>query len=232
MNKEVLQKYIASSGLCSRRKAEVFIKEKQVKLNGKMASLGDRAGSKDKVEVVGKTIKKEKEKIYIKLNKPRGFTCTNREFKGEQNIFKLINNKERLFVVGRLDKNSRGLVLLTNDGEFAQKLTHPKHEHEKEYIVKVENKKKKDLVKREVAETTKSFKKGVDINDSDGIVSAKRIKYLGDNKFSVVLTQGKKRQIRRMFDVLGIEVVDLLRIRIGKIALGDLKEGDSLQFLI
>ncbi|MFA5318624.1 MAG: pseudouridine synthase [Patescibacteria group bacterium] len=220
MEKVVLQKFIADSGLCSRRKAEDLIRIGKVKINGHVAELGMKAGEEDEVIVDGNKIIINNRKIYIKLNKPAGYTCTNRKFKGEKNIFELVDLKERLFAVGRLDKDSRGLVLLTNDGELTNKLTHPRYGHEKEYIVEVE------CSKLKVESIVKQIEQGVDVGEGDGIAKARDIKYLGDNKFKIVLGQGKKRQIRRMFKALGCDVIDLLRIRIGKFELEDLKEGE------
>jgi pseudouridine synthase len=223
MEKQVLQKFIADSGLCSRRKAGELIKNGKVKVNGELAELGQKAGSNDRVEVNGKEIGLAKEKIYIKLNKPKGYVCTNRQFKDEKNVFDLINIKERLFVVGRLDKNSRGLLLLTNDGELTQKLTHPKFEHEKIYEVKI-RKQKPD--KKEIENILNNFKKGIDIGESDGVVSVRDIKYLGNSNFLIVLTGGKKRQIRRMFKLASYGVDDLIRTGIESLTLGDLKQGE------
>lgn len=233
--KIVLQKFIADSGLCSRRKAEELIKKKKVKVNGEIAILGKKVDGSDEIKVNNKKIELAKEKIYIILNKPVGYTCTNRKFKNEKNVFDLVNPphtppergvKERLFVVGRLDKNSRGLVLLTNDGECANKLTHPKFEHEKEYEVKVKsNPSAGKAGKLKVDSIVKSFKTGVDIGKGDGVVKAKEAEYLGKNKFRIILIQGKKRQIRRMFNKIGYSIEDLERTRIGEISLGDLKSG-------
>lgn len=227
--KIVLQKHIADSGHCSRRQAEDLIRNGKVLVNGKVAELGMRVDEQDKVEVDKKIIKPVKEKIYIKINKPIGYTCTNRSFKGEKNVFELKSllssslQKEgilrSLSVVGRLDKNSRGLVILTNDGDWAEKIAHPRYKKEKEYIIEIKNQNTK------IKMILEKFKKGIDIGEEDGVVRAKGVDYLGDDKFKIILTQGKKRQIRRMFDAFGIEVVDLKRIGIGNISLGGLKEG-------
>jgi len=216
----VLQKYIADAGYCSRRDAEELIREGKVKLNGQVAELGARAGANDQVIVAGKILKPANDKVYIILNKPIDYVCTNRFFKEEKNIFELLDARERLFVVGRLDKNSRGLVLLTNDGELTEKLSHPRYGHEKEYEVTVKNQ------ELGIKNLEFQFKKGVDIGEGDGIVRAKRVEMIGKNKFRVILTEGKKRQIRRMFRVLGLTVTDLVRVRIGVIKLGDLKLGE------
>jgi len=135
--KEVLQKIIAASGIASRRGAEALIREGLVKLNGYTAKLGERADENDEIVVDGKRIQRSTRKVYIKLNKPMGYTCTNRYFKGEKNIYSLVDMPERLFAIGRLDKDSRGLVILTNDGEMTAKLTHAKFGSEKKYLVRV-----------------------------------------------------------------------------------------------
>ncbi|MFA6393606.1 MAG: pseudouridine synthase [Patescibacteria group bacterium] len=224
--KVILQKYIAQSGLASRRAAEILIRQGKVFVNGKKAQIGMAVdiGDAPEVKVGGKKLRLPEEKIYTKLNKPSGYTSTARKFKGEKNVFDLIKLKERLFIVGRLDKDSRGLILLTNDGELANKLTHPRYEKEKEYIAEISNS-KFQIPKRE-KEVVFQFTEGIDIGEGDGIVKAKKVKYLGDNKFNLVLTEGKKRQIRRMFKKLGLEVRDLVRVRIGKLELGNLKEGE------
>ena len=226
--KIVLQKFIAQSGYCSRRQAEELIRLGKVLVNGELAELGMKADEKDEVRVrghrqsgAGKRIAINKEKIYIILNKPRDYTCTNRKFEGEKNVFDLVKIKERLFVVGRLDKDSRGLVLLTNDGDLTQKLTHPKFEHEKEYLVTITN----CQLQITNDEIIKKLKEGIEIGDGDGVVRVKNIKYLGDNKFAIILTEGKKRQIRRMFKAVGCDIKDLVRVRIGNIELEKLPEG-------
>lgn len=230
-----LQKFIAACGHCSRRKAGDLIKEKKVRVNNQLAELGMKADENDKVEIVdngGKAIlnyspAKDNSFIYIKLNKPAGYICTNRKFKGEKNIFDLLKsfpqNKNRLFTAGRLDKDSRGLVLLTNDGDLVQKLTHPSFKHEKEYLVSIFPPDKGDWGVNNIKTILEKFQSGINI--PEGIAKAKEIKYLKNNKFSIILTTGKKRQIREMFRKLGYEVEDLKRVRIGNLKLGNLKEG-------
>ncbi len=213
--KIVIQKIIADSGYCSRRSAEKLIKEGRVRVNGKVATLGMRADKSDSVLVDYKKIKTEEAPVYIALNKPKGYVCTKKRNKGEKDIFSLVKTKERLFPVGRLDKNSRGLVILTNDGDFAYKLTHPSFSHEKEYIVKTS----KDIDEKII----EKMKEGVDIKEKTK-ARAKEIKRIGFRKYNVILAEGKKRQIRRMFEVFNCTVLDIERVRIGGYELGDLRE--------
>lgn len=218
--KVILQKIIAQSGYCSRRKAEELIRAGQVEVNGQPVTVGYLADDlKDEITINGQMISRAAEKIYIKLNKPRGYTCTNRYFPGEKNIFDLVDIPERLFTVGRLDKDSRGLVLLTNDGSLTQRLTHPKFEHEKIYeIIINERITQPDII-------TNKLLKGVNIGEDDGIVRVKDIQYLQNGLFVIILNEGKKRQIRRMFQALDLEVNDLKRISLANLNLGNLKEG-------
>lgn len=218
--KTVLQKFIADSGICSRRSAEEMIRRGLVFVNKKKAELGMRVDEQDEVMVDGKIVRVQYKKIYVIFNKPKGITCTNRKFHDEKNVFDFVKISERLHIVGRLDKNSRGLLLLTNDGKLTQKLTHPKFQHEKKYIILVKSRKSK------VESILERFEKGVDIGEGDGVVRAKNIRYLQDDKFEIILTEGKKRQIRRMFEVLGEKVVDLRRIEIGNLKLGNVGEGE------
>ncbi|MEI7452266.1 MAG: pseudouridine synthase [Candidatus Falkowbacteria bacterium] len=224
--KVVLQKFIAEREFFSRRQAETLIREGGVKLNGKIAALGDRADDDDDVEIRGRRVQNldvNKKKVSFILNKPIGYVCTTRMFKNEKNVFDLIDTRERLFIVGRLDKDSRGLVLLTNDGAMAQKMTHPKYECQKTYEVKISGPEKIDEAQIDFIE--RNFSMGVNIGDEDGVAIAYEVNYLGDGVFKVVLTQGKKRQLRRMFGALGYSVLDLKRTQLGEFKLGNLPEG-------
>ncbi len=214
--KKMLQKFIADSGYCSRRKAESLIIDGKVKVNKEIAEIGARVSDQDNIVIKGKTIKPQKKPIYIILNKPKGYLCTNAETPRERNIFNLIDLKERLFVVGRLDKNSQGLVLLTNDGDWAYKLTHPSFEHEKEYIVELSQE-----IGNKVAD---AFKEGVDIGEKTK-AKIKKIERIGRKRYRLILTEGRNRQIKRMFEVFNRTVVDLKRVRIDKYKLGGLKKG-------
>jgi len=216
----ILQKAIAASGYCSRRKADELIRAGYVRINGEMATIGDQADpEKDIISVKGKNMPGPEKKIYIKLNKPLDYTCTNKKFKNEKNIFDLVDIPERLFAVGRLDKDSHGLVLLTNDGDMAQRLAHPRFQHEKMYEVKV-----REEVRNPQAVMNKLLQ-GIDIGEGDGTGRIKSVKYLQNRVFIITLTEGKKRQIRRMFAWLGLKVIDLQRIGLAGLGIGILKEG-------
>lgn len=219
----ILQKIIAQSGSTSRRQAEKLIKEGAVKINGRPAQVGEEGDSdKDVIAIRGKIISGLAQLVYLKLNKPRNYVCTNRRFPGEKNIFSLVNNQERLFAVGRLDKDSRGLVLLTNDGPLAQRLSHPRFQQEKVYEVKA-----KEVDDKNIEAILTRLRQGVDIGEDDGRARAKEAKYLQNNLFVITLNEGKKRQIRRMFKVLNMEVVDLKRTSLAGLKLGSLAEGRS-----
>jgi len=220
----VLQKYIADSGHCSRREAERLIRAGKVKLNNRIAELGSRVEEGDHVSIGHKGIYAKQENLYIVMNKPAGYVCSNRKFENEKNIFDLISLRDKLFVSGRLDKESHGLVFLTNDGNLAQQLSHPRYQHEKEYEVKVE------CDNLDPEEVIRKFRKGIDIGEGDGYVRAKQMEYLNNNCFKIILTEGKKRQIRRMFSFFGCKVLDLVRVRIGSeksgLKLGKLQLGE------
>ena len=218
--KENLNKIISQNSNYPRRKVEALLKEGKIKLNNKIANPGDKFSYGDKVEVLGKEleVRENKKCLYIKLNKPVGYVCSNKNFKEEKNIFSLVKRKEKLFSIGRLDKNSRGIIILTNDGDLAYELSHPKFEHKKVYIVKTkeENKDKK------IAE---KFIKGIDIKQKT-LAKARDFKELSKNKFKITLSEGKKRQIREMFRELDLQVSDLKRTSFSQVELGDLKEGE------
>ncbi len=220
--KKILQKIIAESGYCSRRAAEDLIKKGQVKLNGVLAKVGDMADETDKIKVRGEVIGAARDKVYIKMNKPVGYTCTNRQFKGEKNIFELAESlPSGVFTIGRLDKNSRGLILITNDGDLTLKLTHPRMAHEKVYEVRV----RADIDEKTVGKIKVNFIKGIPFGMDEGIAKAKKVEYLEDGMFRIVLTEGKKRQIRRMFESVETRVIDLKRVNFAGLELGNLPEG-------
>lgn len=216
-----INKYIAHSGYTSRRKADELIFKGKVKLNGQtIKEPGVQVHGNDVVEIDGKVLSIEK-KFYIKLYKPIGFITSNFDPYNEKDLNDLVDIDKRFFAAGRLDKDSEGLLIITNDGEFTNNLIHPKFKLDKEYIVKVDSK----LSKNQENE----FENGLDIGNGEKTSDAK-IEYLGNNVYKVIIHQGYNRQIRRMFKVLGKKVIALKRIKIGKISLSDLKEKEYRYF--
>ena len=216
-----INKFIANSGYTSRRKADQLIEKGKVMVNGKVITEpGIRVSDEDDVEVEGKILNLVK-KFYIKLYKPVGFITSNFDPFNEKDLNDLIDIDKRFFAAGRLDKDSEGLLIITNDGEFTNNLTHPKYKLDKEYIVKID----RGLNKAQ----EKAFEKGLDIGRGEKTSDAK-LTYLGDRTYRVIIYQGYNRQIRRMFKVLGAEVISLKRIRIGKIKLANLKKKEYRYF--
>jgi 23S rRNA pseudouridine2605 synthase len=217
-----LQKYIAECGVASRRKAEELIEQGRVKLNGiTVSEMGIKVTEKDVVEVDGKPVKKEETKVYIALNKPVGYISSAKDQFGRPTVLDLISDlKERVFPVGRLDYDTSGLILLTNDGDFTYRLTHPKHEIEKVYEAVLDGVPKKEDIER--------FEKG--LKTDDYITSpAKFVILKCDGKTTtarITIHEGKNRQVRKMCDKIGCPVNKLKRISIGKVVLGNLKEGE------
>lgn len=208
---ERIQKFISSAGIASRRKAEEFIKSGQVTVNGKKAKLGDKIDpSTDIVKVYGKTIRPAEEKIYIMLNKPKGYMVSKSDPRGRKTVFSLLPEelKNKVWNVGRLDFGTEGLLIMTNDGDLTQELSHPKYEHEKEYEVETYEIPNESQLEH--------LRHGVEI--PTGMTSEAQVK-LKNNKVYITLHEGKKRQIRRMFDAVGLSVTKLKRIRMNKLKL-------------
>lgn len=209
-----LNKYISETGFCSRREADKLIEQGRVKIDGVKASTGMKVSKGQSVSIDGKPLKVENELVYIALNKPVGITCTT-ESKIKGNIVDFINHEKRIFPIGRLDKDSQGLIFMTNDGDIVNKILRAGNNHEKEYIVTV-NKPITD-------EFIKGMSNGVPIL---GTVTKKcLVKKESKNSFRIILTQGLNRQIRRMCEYFGYEVKKLERIRIMNVSLGNLKIG-------
>lgn len=209
-----LNKYIASSGLCSRREADTLIESGKVTINGIVAVQGSKVLDGDVVEVNGLKVTPEDDMVYIAFNKPLGITCTT-DTRDPSNIIDYIGFDERIFPVGRLDKNSSGLILLTNDGSIVNKLLRAENGHEKEYLVTVNRPYDKNFIK--------SMESGVPVLGQ--LTLPCRIKPAGDRSFKIILHQGLNRQIRRMCEYLGYKVTKLKRIRFMNIMLGDLETG-------
>lgn len=209
-----LNKYISESGYCSRREADKLIESGRVTIDNVKATMGTKVAKGQIVKVDGKKISKEDDLVYIALNKPVGITCTT-EHKVKGNIVDFVNHEKRIFPIGRLDKDSQGLILLTNDGDIVNKILRAGNNHEKEYIVTVNRPINEEFVKR--------MSNGIRIL---GQVTKKcYVKKEGSNTFRIILTQGLNRQIRRMCEALGYEVTKLKRVRIMNINLDNLKIG-------
>ncbi|MBW2968790.1 rRNA pseudouridine synthase [Candidatus Woesearchaeota archaeon] len=208
---ERIQKIMAQAGIASRRKCEEIIQEGRVKVNGRTAKIGDSASSTDKITLDNKPLKKQ-EKIYIILNKPIGFVTTVSEKHGMKTVMKLIKLKERLFPVGRLDKNTEGLLLITNDGELANKLIHPSHKVWKKYEAWL-SRPFKDIEK---------LKKGVVV---DKVKTNVKIKNVQGKKVIISIHEGRKHIVRKMFGKLGYNVTKLRRTQIGPLKLRKLAKG-------
>ena len=215
MDKKRINRYLSEVGFCSRRKADDYISDGRVYINGKCALLGSKVNIEDEISVDGEIIQyKDKKKVYIAFNKPVGIECTGNH-KVKDNIIDYINHKERLFTIGRIDKQSEGLILLTNDGDIVNNVLRAENRKEKEYIVTVN--------KKITTEFIDKMRKGVRIM---GRITRKCfVKKIHENRFKIILTQGMNRQIRRMCEVLGYRVTKLKRVRIMDIHL-DTKVGE------
>ncbi len=209
-----INKFLSEAGIVSRRGADKWIEDGRVVINGQTAELGSKVGPEDVVEVDGRPVAAEEQLVYIMLNKPVGITSTTeRHVKG--NVVDFVNHPLRIFHIGRLDKDSDGLLLLTNDGDIVNEILREEHGHEKEYIVTVDRPITDDFVR--------SMERGVPILDT--VTKPCKVKKLGARKFNITLTQGLNRQIRRMCTALGYNVVSLRRTRIMNLTLGDLPVG-------
>ncbi|ANU20436.1 23S rRNA pseudouridine synthase F [Planococcus plakortidis] len=211
-----INKFLSETGITSRRGADKFIEAGRIEINGQKAELGSKVEPGDEVRVDGKVIQQPKRAyVYLALNKPVGITSTT-ERHIEGNIVDFINHPERIFHVGRLDKDSEGLILMTNDGDIVNEILRAEHEHEKEYIVTVD--------KPVTDEFLEKMESGVEILDT--VTLPAKAERIAKHVFKLTLQQGLNRQIRRMCSALGYEVKRLQRIRIMNIRLGNLKAGE------
>lgn len=212
-----LNKYMAERGVCSRRQADVLISEGKVLVNGVVATLGHPIGEEDEITVNGELISQARpKKVYIVFNKPVGI-MTSVDPRAPDTIRTYLNLPNHIFSVGRLDVASSGLLILTNDGDLSEHITHPRYDHEKEYLVTVDRPiLREDL--REMAE-------GMMILGS--MTKPAKVKKIGDQRFTIILTEGRNRQIRRMCEDLGYGITSLRRIRVMNIELGDLQPGET-----
>ena len=216
-----LNKFISSTGLYSRRKADELIKDRRVSVNGETGIIGQDVNENDKVYVDGKPLEINENNVYIILNKPKGITCTT-ERHIEGNIIDFVNHTERIFPVGRLDKDSEGLIILTNDGDIVNKILREGNDKKKEYIVTVN--------KSITSNFIRSMSEGVEIYNpvkNEYTVTQKcDVSKINDRTFKIILSQGLNRQIRRMCTALEYKVINLKRVKIMDLTLEGLNTGE------
>lgn len=216
MEKIRLNKYLSAQGICSRREADRYIEEGKVSINGHTASMGEKVDGTEDIYFDGRKVNgNEEKKILLAMNKPAGIVCSSKE---KDNIIDYLNYPQRVYPVGRLDKESTGLILLTNDGELMNSVLKARNHHEKEYEVRVQS--------RITADFLRGMSQGVWLEELGQKTRPCKIKKIDAYTFRIILTQGLNRQIRRMCAYFGYRVVTLKRIRIMNIELGDLKEGE------
>lgn len=209
-----INKFLSEAGVCSRREADRALEAGQIRIGERVAGLGDRIREDDVVYYKGRPVRQEEERVLIAFHKPKGIVCTTSKKEGV-NIVDYIGYPKRIYPVGRLDKDSTGLILLTNDGDIVNKMMRSGNRHEKEYVV---------TVNRDVTDTfIMQMSNGVPILDT--VTRRCKVWQTGTREFRIILTQGLNRQIRRMCEALGYRVKTLKRIRVMNIRLGDLKEG-------
>ena len=224
MNEERLQKYLASAGIASRRKCEELILQGKIEVNGKVVTeLGTKVNEKDIIKYNGRIVKPEEEKVYILLNKPIGYVTTAHEQFGRDKVLDLIKINKRIVPVGRLDMYTSGALILTNDGELVNKLTHPKNEIDKTYNVTLKGK----ITEQEI----EKLKTGV-IIDNEYLTKPAKVKILkidetkNISRIQITIHEGKNRQIRKMCEAIDKKVIALHRSKIGKLDVKDLKPGE------
>lgn len=213
---ERLQKILSAAGVCSRRKAEELLEAGRVTVNGVTASLGDKADiEQDRVQLDGVDVVAAGTRTYIMLHKPRGYVTTLSDEKGRPTVAQLVSDcPAKVWPVGRLDMDSEGLLLMTDDGELTHRLTHPSHEIEKEYHVRVTG---------DVTEALPILSAPMIVDGEDMV--ADRVEQTGKQTLTIVIHQGKNRQVRRMCAAAGLKVIRLKRVREGSLLLGDLQGG-------
>lgn len=209
-----INKFLSEAGYCSRRQADQLIEAGKVTIDGQVAKMGDKVSDDQQVMVGRQRIVRKEPFVLIALNKPRGIVCTTSE-KEKDNVIRFLNFGQRIYPIGRLDKDSEGLLLLTNQGDIADALMRARNYHEKEYIVRVDKPLTKDFIK--------ALRAGVPVLDT--VTRPCKARMIDKHTFEIILTQGLNRQIRRMCEYFGYRVTALKRIRIVNIRLGDLKTG-------
>ena len=213
-----INKYLAECGVCSRREADKYIEQGKVRVNQKTAVSGMQVSEQDVVEVVGKLVKPKQQKIVLAYYKPIGVTCTEKDAHADKTIIQALNFPVRLTYAGRLDKDSEGLIIMTNDGELIQRMMRGANRHEKEYTVKVN---------REITdEFLEKMSQGVYLKELEQTTRPCKLERKGKYSFRIILTQGLNRQIRRMCQEFGFKVTSLKRDRVMNIELAGLKSGE------
>lgn len=213
-----INKYLADCGICSRREADKYIDSGKVKINGQIAKSGMQVDDKDIVEFDGKQIRSLESKVVLAYYKPIGVTCTEKDKHAKKTIVDAIKYPVRLTYAGRLDKDSEGLIIMTNDGELINNMMRGANRHEKEYIVKVDRTINPEFVEK--------MSKGVFLKDLSQTTRPCGVEIIGKNTFKIILTQGLNRQIRRMCQTLGYNVKSLKRIRVVNIELKNIRSGE------
>ncbi|MCR5272232.1 MAG: 23S rRNA pseudouridine(2604) synthase RluF [Lachnospiraceae bacterium] len=212
-----LNKFLSERGVCSRREADRLIENGKVFVDGHRATVGVRVSDKNDIVVDGKAVKKADRQVLIAFNKPKGIVCT-AEKRERNNIIDYIDYPVRIYPIGRLDKDSTGLILLTNRGDLVNKMMRASNYHEKEYIVKVNKRISDDFIR--------GMAGGVPLRELNTMTRKCHVKKIGDRKFKIILTQGLNRQIRRMCEYFDYKVVELKRVRVMNIELDNLPEGN------
>ena len=212
-----LNKYISDAGVCSRREADRLIETGKVEIDGMVATLGSRVCPGQRVKVDGRLISREEEMVLLAVNKPRGVVCTTDTRWGDQTIYELLNYPKRIFSIGRLDKDSECLLLMTNNGDILNKIMRAGNYHEKEYVVTVD--------KEVTPEFLKKMSEGIYLEELDVKTRPCLAEKAGSNSFRIILTQGLNRQIRRMLEAVGHRTLRLKREGYGPLTLGDLRSG-------
>ncbi len=214
-----LNKFLSEKGICSRREADRLVDEGKITVNGVRAVMGQKVSSADEIVVDGKKVSTKKVKpVLIAVNKPAGIVCTTARFEGERNIVDMVKYPTRIYPIGRLDKESEGLILMTNIGELANEISKASNAHEKEYVVTVNNQVTESFLDR--------LRKGMHLEELNADTMPCVCTKTGNREFHIILKQGLNRQIRRMCAACGYRVETLKRIRIMNIHLGNIPQGN------
>lgn len=213
-----INKYLAHSGVCSRRDADKLIEQGEVLVNGKLPAPGQSVDDSDEITVSGKPLQRADKTVVLAFYKPVGVTCTERDAHAEKTVSELIRYPVRVTYAGRLDKDSEGLLLLTNDGDLIQGMMRGSNRHEKEYLVRVDKKITQDFLSK--------MEKGVYLDDLEVKTRECKLKKMDRSTFQIILTQGLNRQIKRMCLACGFRVKSIKRTRVMHVTLGDLKPGE------